>query len=196
MATIREKLGGATTALLVSLLSVYGMTCMLAVPYFNWCYAREHGVVSWVFFGEVVATAESLVWPYYAVSSRSAKWSDAEKVSIKHFLESMSSAKKAVEITNSIVGQPTQANFESIVGLNRVAFSEAQQVDATVLAKLDTGMPDKFVAVYLAGLQMMTQVYDGTRPLTDHAKGIALINQWDEWLSSRDIRIPDAAHSK
>ena len=33
--------------------------------YFNWQYAQEHGFASWLMFGEIIATAEGFVWPYF-----------------------------------------------------------------------------------------------------------------------------------
>lgn len=44
----------------------YFAITVLAVPVFNWRYAREHGFVSWLCLGEVVATFKAVVWPYYA----------------------------------------------------------------------------------------------------------------------------------
>ena len=44
---------------------------MISVPYFNWCYARDNGFVSWLFFGEIVATAQGAIWPVYALSGGS-----------------------------------------------------------------------------------------------------------------------------
>lgn len=46
-------------------LQVWLIGVMLSVPYYNWQYAREHGFMSWLFLGEVVATAKGFVWPYF-----------------------------------------------------------------------------------------------------------------------------------
>ena len=47
----------------------YLVITMLTIPVFNWRYAREHGFVSWLFLGEVVATFKAVVWPYYAITA-------------------------------------------------------------------------------------------------------------------------------
>jgi hypothetical protein len=47
----------------------YFVITMLTIPVFNWRYAQEHGFVSWLFLGEVVATSKAVVWPYYAISA-------------------------------------------------------------------------------------------------------------------------------
>jgi hypothetical protein len=47
----------------------YFIITMLTIPVFNWRYAREHGFVSWLLLGEVVATFKAVVWPYYAITA-------------------------------------------------------------------------------------------------------------------------------
>jgi hypothetical protein len=47
---------------------LYMLAAMVAVPYFNWQYAQEYGFVRWVFFGEFVATAKGLIWPYFVAT--------------------------------------------------------------------------------------------------------------------------------
>jgi tetratricopeptide (TPR) repeat protein len=53
------------------LLQIYVLSCMLFAVYFNWQYANTHGFVRWIFMGEVVSTAKSLVWPYFILYQRS-----------------------------------------------------------------------------------------------------------------------------
>jgi hypothetical protein len=38
---------------------------IIFAPLYNWRYARDNGVVKWVLFGEIVATAKAIIWPYY-----------------------------------------------------------------------------------------------------------------------------------
>lgn len=51
------------------LLALYWMGLFFAVPYFNWRFAQEHGFSGWFIFGEIQATSEALVWPYYAAKA-------------------------------------------------------------------------------------------------------------------------------
>jgi hypothetical protein len=39
-------------------LGLYVLVAIVAVPYFNWQYAREHGFVAWLLLGEVISTAK------------------------------------------------------------------------------------------------------------------------------------------
>lgn len=49
---------------------IYFLSVILVfAPYYNWQFARDHGFVSWIFFGEFVPTGKALVWPYFV-------WSD------------------------------------------------------------------------------------------------------------------------
>jgi hypothetical protein len=54
------------TKLISTVFSFYVMTVMFAGTYYNWQYAKDHGFVQWIFLGEIVPTAKSLIWPYYA----------------------------------------------------------------------------------------------------------------------------------
>ncbi len=36
--------------------------------YFNWVYATTKGFISWLFFGEVVATLQGFLWPIYLLT--------------------------------------------------------------------------------------------------------------------------------
>jgi len=39
----------------------------LSACYFNYAFARDHGFMAWLWFGEIVATLQGLLWPYYLV---------------------------------------------------------------------------------------------------------------------------------
>ncbi len=58
---------------------LYMLAAMVIVPYLNWQYAQEHGFVSWLLFGEVVATAKGLAWPYFVAPRFSGVERQAEK---------------------------------------------------------------------------------------------------------------------
>ncbi|HBJ87992.1 MAG TPA: hypothetical protein DDZ88_29875 [Verrucomicrobiales bacterium] len=41
---------------------------LIATPYFNYRYAKEHSYGAWLAFGAVAATAKAAIWPYYFVT--------------------------------------------------------------------------------------------------------------------------------
>ncbi len=48
--------------------------------YFNWSYAQRHGFTKWLLLGEIVPTAQAVIWPHYALqwSTNDSKWTGAE----------------------------------------------------------------------------------------------------------------------
>ncbi len=47
------------------------VTFFVFTPYYNWDYAKTHGFMKWFAFGEVVATAKAIAWPYFVFISPS-----------------------------------------------------------------------------------------------------------------------------
>lgn len=46
-----------------------GLALVIFVPYYNYAFARDNGFFKWFMFGEVVATAKAIVWPYFLLTS-------------------------------------------------------------------------------------------------------------------------------
>src|SRR5579862_1586335 len=70
---------------------------IISGSYFNWQYAKENGFVSWLLLGEFVPTLQSLIWPYYAVSSLLEKgWTREEKDNLAHYERATAAINKAV----------------------------------------------------------------------------------------------------
>ena len=44
---------------------IYGIGNCISFLYFSYEFAREHGFLAWLFFGEFVPALKSLLWPYY-----------------------------------------------------------------------------------------------------------------------------------
>ena len=51
--------------ILVGILVIYGISVGIFIIYYNWLYANENGFISWLFFGEVIASLKALVWPLF-----------------------------------------------------------------------------------------------------------------------------------
>jgi hypothetical protein len=39
----------------------------LAIPYYNWQFAKQHGFAAWIFLGEIIPTLKAIFWPIYLV---------------------------------------------------------------------------------------------------------------------------------
>ena len=77
------------------LVGVYMFSLLIAIPYFNWQIANEYGFVRWLFFGEFVATAKGVVWPYFVAMSY---LSDEPSVKAKNASSSAYSQKEPYEV--------------------------------------------------------------------------------------------------
>ena len=77
-----------------TVITLYFMAAFLVfTPYYNWNYAQTHGFMKWVFFGEVVATAKAVAWPYFVFFSLSGG-------SVHHVSKAIDYANKATAIIN------------------------------------------------------------------------------------------------
>jgi len=70
--TFREKVKAFVTSkpIFVYILTGYlAVALFIAAPICNWTFARDNGFLKWFLFGEVVATAKAIVWPYFLFTS-------------------------------------------------------------------------------------------------------------------------------
>ena len=44
---------------------VYAISVVIYGLYYNWLYATTHGFLSWLFFGEFIASFKALIWPLF-----------------------------------------------------------------------------------------------------------------------------------
>jgi len=51
--------------ILMTLVFIYMAIAGFAALYFNYLYAVEHGFIAWIFFGEIIAAFEGLLWPFF-----------------------------------------------------------------------------------------------------------------------------------
>jgi hypothetical protein len=149
-------------ALLSPLIGLYMMTVVFAVPYFNWRLAKEHGFLSWLFLGEVVASAKATIWPYYAISGSTTV--DTDEMSEDHL---KSSVRILTEATNMMQGYGDQdpdsippkviSDVEKLLG---ASVSEAELVNETYLLRINSEFPIHFKDDYIASIK---DIADGLR---------------------------------
>lgn len=78
------------------------------------------------------------------------------------------------------IGTIPKDSFDSIVALRRLALQEAEKIDPSALARMDSEMPEHFKMQYLRGLR---QWNDGVTT-EDYAlanRGLLLINDWGRY---------------
>ena len=44
---------------------ITGLIIAIFALYYNWLYAKTHGFIAWLLFGEIIASLKALVWPLF-----------------------------------------------------------------------------------------------------------------------------------
>ena len=163
---------------------IYLGVTFLATPYFNWRYAVEHGFGSWLFFGEVIATAKAAIWPYYALVP-SARRGSVEAYTDLHFANSRRASHEALSVISRFGGitelPPKEAS--DVVRLLQASVTEAELVDDSYLQQVHPEFLRRFRDEYTGSLG---ELADGIRT-GDQAKeisGAANYNSFSEWVST------------
>jgi len=173
---------------------IYFAGLFISVPYFNWCYARDHGFASWLLLGEIVATAESTVWPYYALSGSSKPdWSDSERENLEHYHRSSDAIRQAVRIMNAGPrngpSQLTPEESDAWIALKKIALNEARKVDLEVLAKAHPNLPSQFREKYLRSLELANPFQERDVPLSEQMAAQTLFDEWVDWFNANRANI-------
>ena len=161
-----------------SVIGLYFMAAfMVFTPYYNWNYAKTHGFMEWLLFGEVVATAKAIAWPYFVLSSSGG--------SSSHVSKAINYSNKATAIRNK--GGPyqqiSQADMDSIVGYYKKALQEAKKADIEAMNKHCPGFGDHFKKEFTGGLELFIKSYETGDPMSSIASQ-AMLDQWGNWFSA------------
>jgi len=189
----------AAALLAQALAVVYFIPLTLFVPYYNWTYARDHGFVSWFCFGEVVATAKAIGWPYFAVASISReRWTEDEKENGRHIIRSFEAQKAAVKLIND--GPPgystiPTAKVQDIVTLLRLALDEAGLAGDEILDKALPGLSKAFREKYQQSIEFELRSMneaDAAASMTASITASKLYDEWVDWINPRrhQLKIP------
>jgi hypothetical protein len=134
-------------------IGVWGLGLIFATPYYHWKYANEHGVVSWVVFGEFVAQWKAFGWPidaYHHWTGSNQQMTAAEKEEIHHFDAAIQAFSNSTVILHEERQRPNQTLESRTDALGRAmvliseSVAEADRVSDATLEKLHTGLSSKF----------------------------------------------------
>jgi len=174
----------------------------LAFTYFNYQYAQKNGFVDWIFFGEVIPSAQAFIWPYYALtngtsSSRTvekAPWTDKEKISLRHFINSINASLELEQMLNSGSSNKTigftKHETEAAIALTKKSLAEAELVDPDDLVKLHPDLPLHFKEEWLTSLKLDWKTFSGTGTTSSRSKSRKLKSDWVNWFNKSKIRFP------
>jgi hypothetical protein len=169
----------------------YLFVTMLAVPVFNWRYAREHGFVSWLCLGEVVATLEAAIWPYYAITEWK-NYGNPENELDAHFVNSRRASHQALMIIDNqggILNLDDSARKE-VIQLLESAAAEAALVQDSFLQEIHVEFPHNWKEGYTTALtELVAGIETG-----DEKRQIAAVakyNSFSDWVQGHasELRI-------
>jgi hypothetical protein len=161
----------------------FGLVGFVFVPYYNWQYAREHGFVDWLFFGEIVPTAKAAVWPYFVFLSKG----DDQTHSLGHLRKSIEYRNEAVRMVNKGSRVLYDQDMQRPVALVRQALAEARLVDAEVLDRRYEDFASHFRDEYLRGLQLFIESFEQGDTLKSLDSRL-LLRAWGNWYQSNLVK--------
>lgn len=162
-----------------TVVALYFMAAFLVfTPYYNWNYAQTHGFVKWAFFGEVVATAKAIAWPYFVFFSPSGG-------SVSHISKAIEFANKATAIINK--GEPyqqiPQTDINAIIDYYKKALQEAEQADIASMNRHYARFGDHFRDEFMQGLHMLIKSHEAGDAMLSIASQ-AMLDRWSNWYSA------------
>jgi len=180
--------------LATALFAMYFWGALIAIPYFNWQYARHYGFARWILLGQIVPTAKALVWPYFSLAHNpESTWTDEERQNAMHFMLSGDASAAATKLLNLGPGYTSMshAEIQEIQRLRRLALAEARLVRDDVLEKVLLGMSKPWRAKHQRGLELQIQAIENDDTSAE-LLGSALHDEWVDWVNAHraDLRIP------
>ena len=142
---------------------------------------------------EVIATAKSLIWPYYAVVGFGSGRSSTETRSDVHYLNSKRACKEAFTIVNrfdSVTTLPPKEASQA-AQLLKAAVTEAELVDNAYLQRVHPEFLRRYRDEYIGSLRSYAEsVRTGDQVRLISAQ--ATYNSFVEWMNahSKDLNFP------
>ncbi len=189
-------------SLLNVLLSVYMWSVFVAVPYFSWQYAREHGFLQWLMLGELQPVAKALIWPYYAFAEkkssagvvRPSSGDQVDEMMIENFINALNASQQAMFILNRApVDLPLERvpDVEKAVNYRKQALSYADTVDESVLNRLYPELGTHFKGEFRVAMQRFISSFEN-RSNEDLQEFKKLNDAWADWYTAHRKGIEDA----
>lgn len=157
---------------------------MVFTPYYNWQYAKSFGVVKWILFGEVIATAKAVVWPYFVFVQTGG--------TVSHFIKAVNYGNKATAIINKGGSnqQISQAEMEEIVGYYKQALAEAKRVDIKSMNQHYSGFGDHIKSEFMEGLELFIKSHE-SGDVVASLRSQELLDKWGNWYDANIDNIRD-----
>ena len=110
---------------------VYILGVMIFTPYYNWTYAKTHGFIEWLAFGELNAELQAFAWPFFLFKqSDPSATVPPEIAAIKYHNQRVEISKKYGGVGPAGVtaeGTASSPDWEAIVAYDKLALSERKK---------------------------------------------------------------------
>lgn len=193
------------------ILSVYIATVGLAATYYNWEYARTHGFLPWVFFGEMVPTAKALVWPYFAFhkgnSSEKSTPADSElnknaltpsqiaEMEAKKLILAINYSQQSTYLLNSAPHEnlADYPNLAEILAYRRKAIEVGKSANADVLNGVYPELGDRFKGEFVEAISLFVHGCE-TKSDEELRRSKLLNDEWADWYEAHRKAVEDATN--
>jgi hypothetical protein len=158
---------------------LYVVGVIATLPYFNWQYARDHGFLRWLFFGELVATAEALIWP--APLAIDALLKRLERREAERFLLVAAAALRAGQLDSR----------DEILKYRRAAVTLGDDISPRVLNGIYPELGTMFREKFIKSLELGNRAAETRDPALSQEAN-RLENEWRSWLRPREVGVSAA----
>ncbi|MDA8137366.1 MAG: hypothetical protein M0036_01830 [Desulfobacteraceae bacterium] len=171
--------------IMTGLVGLYLISLTLITPYYNYQYAKEHGFINWLIFGEIVATIKSAVWPYYAFFSDEDSF--AGHPDEHHYANSKKASDEALKIVvkSGDITRLSVENRNKAADLLGLAITEANQVQSGYLQKVHPEFSAIYEKNYIHSISLLIEGLrtNNTRVTLEGAFGY---NEFAKWMQSHE----------
>jgi hypothetical protein len=185
--------------------SIYVISVMIAAPYYNWQYMREHTFADWLVWGEIAPTAKALVWPYFVLHSSTQSRSEAIQPLTQRQINEMQimSATRAIEAamqahyiidTRPLGTNLTEEQIHTVIDYETQALYSADTTDEEALNSVYPELGTRFKRDFCGGIRLFLSGLK-TNSHEDLMKSGELDQVWKEWYNLNRKRIEDASNA-
>ena len=182
----------------------YALSIGIAVPYYNWEYARKNGFAKWLFLGEIVPTLKGLVWPYYALhrgedageGGRALSEAQINRMQVMTMIRSLNSAQQGTFISNTreIGTELDDAQLQRVIEFDEQALRSADSTDEQILNRIYPELGTRFKTQFCEGRRLfISGIRDHSR--ADLIDSKRLDDLWADWFMKNRKGIEDASNA-
>lgn len=158
---------------------LYAMATAIFIPYYNWNYVKSNGVKKWLFFGEVVATAKAVAWPYFLSRDLSLRRT------ISHVSKAIDYSNKAKAVLNKCESYQIvpPSDMETIIQYRKKALAEAKEANIEAMNRHYPGFGDHFKNEFIQGHELFIKSYEAGGVMTSVISQ-GLLFKWGDWFNA------------